>query len=244
MKLFEVFDSLRVSDELRRSFGEVEVLKLAASRQSVGVTVHIESQRLLEYDKVRQMETMLNEQLFRDMGKTAVLAEHYQLSAQYTPASIWEHYQNTIYEELRAKSRLYASYLKNSEVTVTGQEIHIRTEDTFINRHMGEEVKSCIEELFLSRFGEQIRVICEFFEAEAEESEAEKPGYEFYSKEKLRSMGVMPTKSEEEENSGQDETVNYGSRRRRKERGRETAGECRCKRSGEEKGRKRRQGRL
>jgi len=204
MKVFEVFDSLKVPDSLRRSFEEVEVLKLEASRQSGGVTVHIESRRLLEYDRIRQLESALNEQFFLDMDKTATIAEHYKLSAQYKPEFIWAHYQDTIYEELRAKSRLYGSYLKSAEVAVSETEIHIRTEDTFINRHIGEEVKSCIEELFLSRFDVQIRVVCEFVQEEQEESESGKPGYEFYSREKLQSMGVMPAKSEEEDGEAQD----------------------------------------
>ena len=211
MKLYEVFDSVNPPQELRRAFDEVEVLKLSASRHSGGVTVHIESQRLLEYHTVRQLEKVLNDQFFKGMDKRATVAEHYKLSAQYTPESIWDHYQESIREELGADSRLNANYLNCAEVYVTGTELHLKTEDTFINRHIGEEVKSCIEELFLSRFEVPLRVVNEFYETEKPEVEngdgPVRPAYEFYTKDKLRSMGVMPAKNEEEEYAGEGENT-------------------------------------
>ncbi|MBQ3028938.1 MAG: PHP domain-containing protein, partial [Lachnospiraceae bacterium] len=207
MKLYEVFDSVNPPQELRRVFDETEVLKLSASRQSGGVTVHIESERLLEYRTVRHLEKVLNDQFFRGMDKNAVVAEHYKLSAQYTPASIWEHYNESVREELGAESRLNAGFLNRAEISVNGTEMHIKSEDTFINKHIGEEVKSCIEELFLSRFEVPLRVINEFYEVAKEEPETGdapvRPAYEFYSRDKLRSMGVMPAKEEEEEYDGE-----------------------------------------
>ena len=219
MKLYEVFDSVNPPQELRRIFDEAEVLKLSASRKSAGVTVHIESERLLEYRTVRHLEKVLNDQFFKGMDKHATVAEHYKLSAQYTPASIWEHYNESVREELGAESRLNANYLNRAEISVTGEKMHITTEDTFINRHIGEEVKSCIEELFLSRFEVPLRVVNEFYEAEKEEPETGdapvRPAYEFYTKDKLRSMGVMPAKNDEEEdfagegdNTGNENGVN------------------------------------
>ena len=212
MKLYEVFDSVNPPQELRRVFDEVEVLKLSASRHSGGVTVHIESERLLDYRTVRQLEKVLNDQFFKGMDKHATVAEHYKLSAQYTPESIWDHYNESVREELGAESRLNANFLNRAEVYVTGTELHLKTEDTFINRHIGEEVKSCIEELFLSRFEIPLRVVNEFLEIEKQETEAgdipSRPAYEFYTKEKLRSMGVMPAKDDEEEDgNGQQGTA-------------------------------------
>ena len=67
MKLYEVFDSVNPPQELRRIFDEAEVLKLSASRKSAGVTVHIESERLLEYRTVRHLEKVLNDQFFKGM---------------------------------------------------------------------------------------------------------------------------------------------------------------------------------
>ena len=205
MKLFEVFDSVNAPEELRRMFAEAEVLKLSASRHSGSVTVHIESDRLLSYGYLQQLAKVLNQQFFSGMDKTAVIAEHYRLSSQYTPASIWEHYNESVRDELGAKSRLYTGFLQRAEIFVTGEEMHIKTEDTFINRHIGEEVKSCIEELFLSRFEVPLRVINEFEVAETVEEEAPiRPAYEFYSKDKLRSMGVMPAAKEEDYASAED----------------------------------------
>ena len=208
MKLYEVFDSVNPPQELRRVFDEAEVLKLSASRHSGEVTVHIESERLLEYRTLRQLEKVLNEQFFKGIDKHALVAEHYKLSAQYTPESIWEHYNGSVREELGEMSRLNASFLNRADISVTGSELHILSEDTFINKHIGEEVKSYIEELFLSRFEVPLRVVNEFYETEKTETATGdtpvRPPYEFYSKEKLRSMGVMAAKNEEEES---EETV-------------------------------------
>ncbi len=219
MKLYEVFDSINPPQELRRVFDEVEVLKLSASRHSGGVTVHIESERLLTYQTVRHMEKVLNEQFFKGIDKSAVLAEHYKLSAQYTPESVWEHYNESVREELGAVSRLNASFLNRAEVYVNGTELRLKSEDTFINRHIGEEVKSCIEELFLSRFEIPLRVINEFYETKKPEEESgdtlSRPAYEFYTKEKLRSMGVMSAKNEEE--TGEADNVADGDNKALKE---------------------------
>ena len=145
MKVFEVFDSVKAPEELRKVFRDTEVLKLSASRNSSGVTVHIESERLLQFHFVKELERLLNKEFFSDMGKHAVIAEHYRLSSQYTPASVWEHYYESLSEELGAKSRLYTGFLQQTEIEVSDNRILLRTEDTFINRHVGEEVKRCIK---------------------------------------------------------------------------------------------------
>ena len=99
MKLFEVFDTVQVSDELYRVFGETEVLKVSSSKSSGSVTVHIESERLLPRGMIKKLEKELYTQFFRGMEKTVCIGEHYKLSSQYTPASIWEHYYDSLREE-------------------------------------------------------------------------------------------------------------------------------------------------
>lgn len=209
MKLFEVFDAVKAPQELQRMFAETEVLKLTASHHSGEVAVHILSERLLAFGHLKQLAGVLNQQFFSGMDKHAVIAEHYRLSAQYTTESVWEHYRESLYEELSAKSRLYSGFLQHAEIFVTENELHIKTEDTFINRHIGEEVRSYIEELFSARFELPLRVILEYEEQAEPEEIPEQPVYEFFSEEKLRSMGVMPAKKTEEasgENSSGKET--------------------------------------
>ncbi len=216
MKLFEVFDTVTVPEELRRMFEETEVLKLTASRHSGEVTVHILSERLLHFRGLERLERLLNQQFFGPMEKRAVIAEHYRLSAQYTTESVWEHYRESLMEEFSEKSRLYSGFLQRAQIQVEGQEIRIKSEDTFINRHIGDEIRSCLEELFLSRFELPVRVISEYEKAEAEEAQPEQPKYEFFSKEKLRSMGILP---ERKENSAEDPEEEAGKPVQKAEKG-------------------------
>ena len=209
MKLFEVFEQMTAPEDLLKVFSETEVLKLSASKKTGEVTIHISSERLLPYEKLKHLEDLLNFQVFTNMEKHAVLAEHYKLSSQYTTETIWEHYQDFVFKELKDKSRLYAGFLQQSELFVTGDELHIRCEENFINRSVGSEIKACLEELFFSRFDKKITVLLELLPKEKEEAEAEnKPVYEFFSKEKLTSMGVVlkEKKEDEEENTPAKET--------------------------------------
>lgn len=199
MKLFELFEQVSAPEDLLRVFSETEVLRLSASKKTGNVTVHISSERLLPYEKLKKLEELLNGQVFRKMESTAGIEQHYRLSSQYTPEMIWEHYKDSLYEELKDKSRLYSVFLQQTELLVTGDEFCFRCGDSFLNREIGAELKACLEELFLSRFEMKITVRLEFLSKEENVILGEnEPEYEFLSKEKQKSLGVR-VKGEEKE---------------------------------------------
>lgn len=189
MKVFEVFEHLDPSAELLKAYAAVEVLKINPSRQKPVTYIHLESEKLLSYEQKFALEEFLTGHYFSDMGKYAKIKEHYKLSSQYTPATLWELYKDNIMQELKAKDMLMAITFKAAEIQVDEKTLTIYLQDTFINHSIGDELQKYLEEVFCERFAMEVSIKIDYL-ADAEEKTEEKPAYEFYSMDKLPARDV------------------------------------------------------
>ncbi len=81
MKFFEVFDMLTVDAALGAVFEEVAATKVAASKLTGNITVHIESTHPVPYREKKKMLYQLKKQLFYSAGEVG-FHETCHLSAQ------------------------------------------------------------------------------------------------------------------------------------------------------------------
>lgn len=212
MKVFDVFEQVTPSDDLGIYFDETEVDKIQACRTSNLVKVHLVSTRILSYDKLKKLENFLNREFFEDIGKECEVVDHYHLSSQYTTEFMWEHYKDNVFRIFAEGSPLSKTFLSKSEITVSEKDAVIAFEDSFLYANLAQEFKTCLEDIFLARFGVNLAVRLQPIAKENKENgdgedsvAVRKPVYEFLSSDQQEAYGIHLGKEDDRNNAKNDE---------------------------------------
>ena len=130
---FEVFPTLKVSEEMKMLLAEVEVTKVASNSARDFIRVHIFSRHLIKKRRIYELEKMIKEQLFGRAPIRIEVREDYQLSAQYTPENLMREYYDSILLEAEQKSVVERNMLQTSSYSFEGGNIMCLTlQDTVI----------------------------------------------------------------------------------------------------------------
>lgn len=162
MLFFEAFDQLSADQELQKLFGEVEVVKVLASKQSKNIYVCVRSARLISRLNIKMMEGLLNRQLFLHTGNTAVIKPQFLLSAQYNLAKLYPIYRDSIMEELKEDSIITYQIMSTAEVSIDNLNLRIKTTDSFITKDKAAKLKDFLEIMFQERFDYTVTVTFEY----------------------------------------------------------------------------------
>ena len=198
MLFFEAFDQLTCDNELRNLYKDIDVVRVVASRQKKTLTIHVKSKILIQRDKIKRMEELLNKQLFSHTGNKASIAPYFELADTYELENLLLVYSDTILEELRERSIVTYHLLTQAETKVEGNTITIKTKDNCVTKGKFEKLKDYLINLFADRFGYDITVNFEYIKPKEtrkqrlpaflrpeddydDEEEYEAPEYEFYS---------------------------------------------------------------
>ena len=130
---FEVFPTLKVSEEMKMLLAEVEVTKVASNSARDFIRVHIFSRHLIKKRRIYELEKMIKEQLFGRAPICIEVREDYQLSAQYTPENLMREYYDSILLEAEQKSVVERNMLQTSSYSFEDGNIMCLTlQDTVI----------------------------------------------------------------------------------------------------------------
>ncbi|HHV10242.1 MAG TPA: PolC-type DNA polymerase III [Clostridiales bacterium] len=190
MLFFDTFE-LTADQELQKLYGEVDVLKVLASRQNNNLYICVRSTRLISRAYIRRMEELLNRQLFLHTGKRAVIKPQFELSAQYTLENLFPIYRESILEELKEESVVTHHIFSSAEVLVEETTIRIRVTDSCVAKEKMSKLKDYLETLFQERFDYTVRVTLDYIEPEESKEDHE----EEYRRQMLR---VSAKEAEEE----------------------------------------------
>ena len=80
---FHVFPTLKVENDIKMLFSDVEVSKITTNSKRDFLRVHIFSRHLIQKKHIWQMEQKIKEQLFGNTRVSIRLEEQYALSEQY-----------------------------------------------------------------------------------------------------------------------------------------------------------------
>ncbi len=186
MNLFEVFEELKVKENLAALFLDVEVVKVVTSRSKGNTVINLKSKHLLDVKTINQMEQALYEQFFGRVGQKVELAVEYHLSGQYNPESLWNMHRESVIDEIGKESRMASFLLRNSEITFDIQpglsHMRLSMEDSFVNRTVADDLKRFLEKMYADRFQFQVEV--DFLYFEPKKKKEKEP--EFYTAEKVQ----------------------------------------------------------
>ena len=173
MLFFEVFDTLKVSEELGELFRDIKVIKVTISKKTGQALVYIESTHLLSRKQIKAMEFQLQKQLFQSQQNKVIIVERYQLSAQYDSENLWKMHVENIMEELMEESVMNYNILRAADINFEGNSMLLKLENTFLNQKKGEEIRDFLEPMFRERFGFDLSLRLDFYEREVTIKEEE-----------------------------------------------------------------------
>ena len=151
-KFFDVFPTLKVNNEMRTLFADVDVTKVATNADRDYLHIHFLSTHLLSKKQVWTMETAIKEQLFGQTMIRIQMKEKYQLSQLYTPENLLREYHESILLELKQRSivehNMYANAKRRFE---EGNVVCLQFEDSIVAEGKAEGIVSLLKEIFLER---------------------------------------------------------------------------------------------
>ena len=151
-KFFDVFPTLKVNQEIRALFEDVEVTKVATNSDRSYLHVHLFSTHLIQKRDIYAVETAIKEQLFAMNLIQIQIIENYQLSAQYTPENLVREYRESILLELKKRSIVEHNMFANAKFHFEEDKILcIEFEDSIVAEGKAESILALLKEVFEER---------------------------------------------------------------------------------------------
>ncbi len=155
----EVFQKLKLSDDLKNIFQFVDVTRITMNSQHTKMRIYIESSRLIEKSAIFKIRDELGKELKTGKKITIEIIEKYILSQQYTPENLFEIYRDSIILELNQSSPIIATLLKKAPVRFDdSKRLVINLESGIISEARMKTLKDTIENIFSDRFGMPLEV--------------------------------------------------------------------------------------
>ena len=150
---FHVFPTLKVEEDIRILFADVEVKKITTNTRRDFLHVYIFSRHLIQKKQIRLMEQRIKDQLFGKVAVDVQIEEDYALSGQYTPEALMREYHDSIVMELSDVSVLAASMFSQAKIRYEEENVVcLELLDTIVSEGRKEEILNLLNRLFNERF--------------------------------------------------------------------------------------------
>lgn len=159
---FDVFDDLRLKDDLRDIFKNVIIEKIKISKQNYNVKILIISKHLIQYNMIKHMESCIKKQFFQ--GNNVIIQDRYELSNQYTVQNICNLYEESILNILLESGKIAYNLYKNSNHYFNNDNLILRCTDNFLNKSRENIVKTTLKDIIYNKFGFNINIKFEYVE--------------------------------------------------------------------------------
>ena len=150
---FHVFPTLKVEEDIRILFADVEVKKITTNTRRDFLHVYIFSRHLIQKKQIQLMEQRIKDQLFGKVAVDVQIEEDYALSGQYTPEALMREYHDSIVMELSDVSVLAASMFSQAKIRYEEENVVcLELLDTIVSEGRKEEILNLLNRLFNERF--------------------------------------------------------------------------------------------
>ena len=167
-RFFQVFPELKLENNLTELLSLVQIDRIAANHKKDAIRVYMTGTRIIPKKSIYMVQDEIEKQMFGTGNIRVQIVEHYILSRQYTPQTLWEEYQESIMEELRAKSVVMYNMLRRGELIFESEDkAKMRLEDTQLNRTKSMELYQYISDVVSGRCGLDLDLELEYTEPKA-----------------------------------------------------------------------------
>ncbi len=176
LKFLESFEGVEFPQNLIGTLDCVTVERVVMKKGENNLAIFIDSPRLIEYRSLKKITEVLGKQLFgynKDEA-TVTLVPHFSLSAQYTNENLFDAYKESLFDEISEKSRVHAGVLYKSEVYFKDGVLVLKCENNPFFKTNLEEIGAWLKKTYDERFGFELEVTYEYYEAQKKEEPEEK----------------------------------------------------------------------
>ncbi len=164
-KFFDVFPTLKLSDQLRGLFQDVVVEKITTDVSRTYLHTYVLGSHLIQKNYVKKVESAIKEQLFPHTMLQVQLKERFLLSQQYTAEYLMREYYESILWELREQSMVEHNLFANAEYSFEGDVLHLVFEESVIAEQKSKAIVDVLNHIFIERCGiAEFSVVVEYKE--------------------------------------------------------------------------------
>lgn len=158
-KFFEVFQDLRLDQDISDLFEYVNVTRITANSTHTKMRIYIESSRLIEKSAIFTVRDEISRYLRAGKRIEIEIVEKYHLSEQYTRENLFQIYKESIILELNQISPIIATMFKKAPVRFEDNgKMVIDLESSIVSEARMKTLKDTIERIFDNRFDMPIEV--------------------------------------------------------------------------------------
>ena len=154
---FNVYPNLKLNSKLNELFEEVVIEKAEFFMSKKELHLHILSKRIIHKQYIFAMEEAIRE-LNPYEKHTVIIRERFELSAQYTVATVTREYKSSLLFEVQHNSLQNFRHIKKSEWSIKDNVITINMDDSFLVRARAPQIREFIERVYMDRFNLEVNV--------------------------------------------------------------------------------------
>ena len=165
---FDVFPTLKVDDDSKMLFQDVEVKKITTNSNRDFLHVHIFSGHLIQKRQIWIMEEKIKEQLFARNKVSVGIREQYQLSEAYNTQTLMREYRESIVQELSRSSVLASSMFAQATFRFEeGNILIVELQDSIVSEGKKEVISKVLNEVYNHRFRIPTEIRFDYCKSEA-----------------------------------------------------------------------------
>ncbi|MCD7709414.1 MAG: PolC-type DNA polymerase III, partial [Clostridiales bacterium] len=149
----EVFPNLALDGELAGLLENAEVTRVSTNRAHDKVRIYLLSNRLIFKKKIWKLEEAIASQVFGEEKVAVSVLEHFALSGQYTPQSLFEIYRESMLDELERHSKLLCNMMRTAELEFDGSRLVMTVDGTIVAQSRIGELTAFLEKVVCERCG-------------------------------------------------------------------------------------------
>ena len=119
MGFYEVFPNMNAESDLSNALSDATVTKVSTGRSKDDIRIYVTFNTLIPKRRIWNLEKSIKKQFFSNNGVSIRILEDFDLSSQYTPKNLIQSYNDSILEELEARSALLFNIYKKADLEIT-----------------------------------------------------------------------------------------------------------------------------
>ena len=155
---FEVFQNLKLKDDIKALFEEVTVIKVTTNRDHTKMRIYIESSRLIPKSAIYDVKKAIEQSLMTGKHVEVEIIEKYNLSSQYTREFLLEEYKESLAMEFGEKSHSLGVNFKKAPMHFDGDKLEISFIKSIVSEAQVNDMVDDLKQIFEQRFGMPIEV--------------------------------------------------------------------------------------
>ena len=159
---FDLFRELKMDDNMNTVLRNSVVNKVATNRNHNVMRIYMTSDTVIPKRRIWKLEDAIKKQYFAKDNMDVHIIEHFNLSDQYTPESLYNNYKDSILEEFSQYDVILFSLLKRGDFRFRDRELIVVLENTVIAHECEMKLHDLLNRIFCERCGLTMSISFEY----------------------------------------------------------------------------------